>query len=162
MQKNSHLQEIAMDGEGIGEFGMEAASEEVTLPKQYGIFSMAGEDVNLGGAFDHPRSADEASIDHFLIPQGDGRLEGIDLSAIGVALDGDVDGAEGALIASLDAFGEQNHSRTGAENGFRLNKRLQTDAEVGIREVVEHGGGLSSGNDEGGARGKIFCGTDEF
>ena len=75
-----------------------------------------GEGFDIGSGVGDAGGADE---DHFEGAAGEfgwrGEDGGVDLAAIGVALDGDVEGGEGGLRGVLDVFGEEDGACAGAE-----------------------------------------------
>ena len=46
-------------------------------------------------------------------------------------------------------FGEEDAAGAGAEDGFAVNKGIEGVVEAGALEVLEEGGGLAAGDDEG-------------
>src|ERR1035441_7905022 len=80
-----------------------------------------GFDAGAGGA--DARRADEDHLQR-AAGQGGGSGEdgGVDLTAVGVAFDRDVEGGEGALRRVFNVGGEQDGAGAGAEGGGGANK----------------------------------------
>ena len=73
---------------------------------------------------------------------------GVDLAAVGVALDGDVEGSEGLLGRVGDVLCEQDDSGAGPEGRGLVNEVFENVEEAALLEELEHGGGLAAGHDE--------------
>jgi hypothetical protein len=73
---------------------------------------------------------------------------GVDLAAVGVALDRYVECSERFLGGVFDVSGEQDRSGAGAEGRGGLDKGSQDVEEVVALEEFEHCGGFTTGHDE--------------
>ena len=108
-----------------------------------------GEGFDVGAGAGDAGGADE---DHLERAAGEGGFGGEDggvvLAAVGVALDGDVEDAEGGLRRVGDFFGEEDAAGAGAEGGFGVDEGVEGVEEAGALEVLEEGGGLAAGDDE--------------
>ena len=92
---------------------------------------------------------------------GCGEDGGVDLAAVGVAFDGDVEGGEGGLCGVFDVVGEEDGSGAGAEGGGGLDEGLEDVEEAVAVEELEHGGGLAAGHDEAVEVGEFGWSADE-
>jgi hypothetical protein len=79
---------------------------------------------------------------------GCGEDGGVDLAAVGVALDGDVEGGEGFLRGVFYVFCEEDCSGAGAEGGRGFDEGLEGVEEAAALEEFEEGGGFAAGDDE--------------
>ncbi len=132
-----------------GEFGVEGGGEEMALADENGGGIAGGEDLDGGAGFGDAGGADE---DHFKrrAGQGSGGEEdgGVDLAAVGVALDGDVEDAERGLGRVADVAREQDDAGAGAEGGGLADKGVEDVEEAVALQVAQEGGGLAAGEDE--------------
>ena len=87
---------------------------------------------------------------------------GVDLAAVGVALDGDVEGGEGFLRGVLDVLGEEDGAGAGAEGGGGLDEGLEGVEEAVALEEFEEGGGFAAGDDEAVEIGEFGWSADEL
>ena len=71
----------------------------------------------------------------------------INLAAIGVAPDADVDGSEADLLRIFDLSGQENGSGAGAECRFEPRELLQF-FESGLAQEFEESAGFAAGNDQ--------------
>src|SRR3954447_10040409 len=98
----------------------------------------------------HPRCADEDRVHRVGQPgEGEIALEGVDLAAEGVAAHGDVESAEGLLVARavLDAVGEHDHPGTRPEDWEALLDPLPDRLEeVEGAGQLRHGRRLAAGD----------------
>jgi len=128
---------------------VECGGEDVAGADEGGEAVAGGEGFDGGAGAGDARSADE---DHLQRRAGErsGRGEdgGVDLAAVGVALDGDVERGERALGGGFDARGEQDGTGAGAEGGRGADVGLQQFEEAVAVEEAEHGGGFAAGHDE--------------
>ena len=85
------VQEELVDAEIVAEFGVEGRGQNVALADEDGEVFAGGEDFDLGTCARDAGCADE---DHLELRAGErgglGEDGGVDLAAVGVALDGDV------------------------------------------------------------------------
>ena len=90
-------------------------------------------------------------------------LEGVDLAAVAVATDVEVNGSQGHLILAAveDPGGQQDHAGTGAQYRQTIGQALP-DGVGQPRPFEQHGGGrgLTAWNDEGVDAGQRLGGAD--
>ncbi len=138
--------EELVDAAVLGELGVEGGGEDLALADQGWVAVAAGEDFNAGSNGDDARCADE---DHFKRTAGEscfgGDDCGINLAAVGVALDGCVEEAKRALGGGEDFAGEQDSTGAGAEDGLDGAELPQLFKETVLLEKAEHGGGFAAG-----------------
>jgi hypothetical protein len=131
-----------------------------------------GEDFDLWAGGEDAGSADEDGfhLSCWLVGiAGQGGIEredgGVVLTAVGVALDGDVEETEAVLGGIADVFGEQDGSGAGAEDGFLLGEGLEGFEEPAFAfpslQEFEHGGGFAAGEDQAVERFEGFWGFDQ-
>ncbi len=145
----NQIQEEFVDAGVVAEFGVEGGSEDVALTDEdrvrftggQGFYGCAGAGDAGGADEDHL----EGAAREFGVGVEDG---GIDLAAVRVALDGDVEGGEGFLGGVLDVRGEENGSGAGSKGWGGLDEGLEGIEEVVALEEFEHGGGFAAGHDE--------------
>ncbi len=156
------IEKQLVDAVVVAEFGMEGGGEQVSGADEGGKAFAGGEDFDGGAGVGDARGTDE---DHFERAAGEfgGGFEdgGVVLAAVGVALDGDVEGGEGGLGGVLDAVGEQDGSGTGAEGGGGFDEGAEDFEEVIVLEELEHGGGFAAGHDEAVEAGELVWSADE-
>ena len=106
-----------------------------------------------------------ADEDHFERAAGELRFAGldggVDLAAVGVALDGGVEDAEALLRRVRDFGGEQDASGAGAEGGLGADEVLEGGEEAVALEKFEEGGGFAAGDDEAVDCGELLGFADE-
>lgn len=143
------VQEELVDAGVVGELGVEGGGHEVAGTDQGGEAVAGGEGFDAGAGEADARRADEDHLQR-AAGQGGGSGEdgGIDLTAVGVALDRDVEGGEGALRRVFNVGGEQDGAGAGAEGGDGSNPGLEDREEAIALEEFEHGGGFAAGHDE--------------
>ena len=145
---------------------MEGGGEEVAFAYQDGEAIAGGEGFYVRAGAGDAGGADE---DHLKRAAGEfgrrGEDGGVDLAAVGVALDGDVERGEGGLRRMLDVFGEEDGAGAGAEGWVGLDEGGEGVEEVVALEEFEHGGGLATGDDEAVEffwASEFVWGADEF
>jgi hypothetical protein len=132
-----------------GELGVEGGGEEVAFADQDGSTVPGGEGFDGGAGAGDAGGANEDHLERRSGQAGGrGEDDGVVLAAVGVALDGDVEGAQGSLRGIGHVFGEQDGAGAGAEGGGGLDEGLEGGEEVIALEELEHGGGLAAGHDE--------------
>jgi len=150
-----------VDAGVLGEFRMEGRGHDTSLPHQHRVVAAFGEDFD---AFSDARDAWGADKDHLQrrTAQGGFSLDdgGVDLAAVGVALDRDVEGIEAGLVWVDDVLGQHDGSSTSAEGGFAVYEVLEFLEDV-LRQKFEKRGGLASGNDEAVDVVEVFGLADE-
>src|SRR3954469_5105556 len=157
-RRDDEVAEDPVDAHVLPHLWMEGRGHQRTLPDRddptHGLSAAdAGEDLDARTHCLHPRRADEDRV-HRLVQPGEVEvaLEGVDLSAEGVAAHGDVQAADGLLAddAVLDPVGQHDHPGAGAEHRHpgvdpfaeRL-EQLEDPRQLGHRR------GLPAGNDQG-------------
>jgi hypothetical protein len=154
--------EALVDSAVLGEFGMEGGGHDVSLFDEDGEAVAFGEDLDTVAGF---HDAWRADVDHFERAARELRFAGldggVDLAAVGIALDGDVEDAEAFLVGVGDFGGEEDASGAGAEGGFGPDKGAEGVEEAAAFEKFEEGGGFAAGNDETVDVGELFGLADE-
>ena len=109
--------------------------------------------------------ARRANEDHFEWAAGECCFEckdsGVVLAAISVALDGDIENAEGGLRWVGNFFGEEDAAGAGAEDGLGVDEGVEAVVEALALEVLEECGGLAAGYDEGVEVGELVRPANE-
>src|SRR6266851_4080129 len=162
----NEVQEELVDPEVVAQLGMEGCGEEGALADEDRVAIPGGEGFDLGSGPGDAGGADEDHLEWAALEFGRGGEDGgVDLPAVGVALDGDVEGGEGFLRGAFDVFGEEDCSGAGAEGWGGADEGFEGVEEVVALEELEHGGGLAAGHDEAVDfwwAGEVFRGADEF
>ena len=157
-----HIEEELVDAGVVGELGVEGGGEDVAGADEGGEAVAGGEGLDRGAGAGDARGADE---DHFERAAGEGGVGGedggVDLAAVGVALDGDVEGGEGALRRMLDLGGEQDGAGAGGEGWGGLDVGLQDFKKAIALEESEHGGGFAAGHNEAIETGELVRGANQ-
>jgi hypothetical protein len=144
-------------------FGMEGGGEEMPFADQDGKAVAAGQGFNLRSGVGDARGANEDHLERAALERcRDGEDAGVDLAAVGVALDRDVEGGEGFLCGVFYILCEQDRARTSAEGWRGFNERLESVEEAIALEEFEKGGGLASRDDEAVDIGEFVRGADEL
>jgi len=160
---SDEIEKELVDAGVRAEFGVKGGREEMAFANEDRKVVAGGEGFNVGaGAGD----AGGAYKDHlewaafeFCGLAEDGR---VDLAAVGVALDGDIQGGEGFLRGVLYVFGEEDCAGTGAEGGRGFDEGLKGVEETTVLEEFEEGGGFAAGNDETIEISEFGWSADEF
>ena len=149
---------------GVGaEFGVEGGGEEMAFADEDGEAVAGGEGFDVGAGAGDAGGADEDHLEWAAGELGRGGEDGgVDLAAVGVALDGDVEGGEGRLRGILDVLGEQDGAGAGAEGRRGLDEGLEGVEEAVALEEFEEGGGFAAGDDEAVEIGEFGWGADEL
>src|ERR1700690_2151002 len=117
------IQERLMNARVGSQFGMEGRGHGASLPDYDWVFlfALGGQDFNTGAETGNFGSADENHFDgrSAELAFADGT---VNLAAVGVAADADVDGAEAGLRRILNFLGQQDGSGAGAEAGLGADK----------------------------------------
>ena len=151
-----------MDAGVGGELGVEGGGEDVAGADEGGKAVAGGEGLDRGAGAGDARGADEDHLQRRAGERG-GRCEdgGVDLAAVGVALDGDVERAERALGGGFDMRGEKDGPGAGAEGGRGADVGLQQLEEAVAVEEAEHGGGFAAGQNESVEGVEVWRKTDQ-
>jgi len=145
---------------GIGrEFRVEGGDQMATLLSEDGISVIGGEHLNGGAGGADDGSANE---DRFEVPEGGREIDdaGIELAAVGVALDFDIHEPERLLFRGGDVRREEDGSGAGAEDGLGLAVSAERLKEIFAMEDFEHGGAFASRQDEAVGRVHFSGGAD--
>ncbi len=110
------VEEELVDAGVAAEFGVEGGGEDVAFADEDREVVAGGEGFDLRASASDARGADE---DHLERAAGEfcrfGKDGGVDLAAVGVALDGDVEGCERFLWRVLYVFCEEDCAGAGAK-----------------------------------------------
>ena len=149
---------------GVGrELGMKGGGEQVAFFDQNGRAIAGSEDLNVGTDPGDARRADEDHLERTAGKGGRGRENGgVDLPTIGVALDRDVEGAEGSLSWVLDVLRKQDAAGAGSEGGMVADEVGEGIVESVAFQVSQEGGGLAAGDDEAVEAGELIRAADEY
>jgi hypothetical protein len=163
MASADEVQEELVDAEVGAEFGVEGGGEEMAFADQDGKAVTAGQGFNLRAGVGDARGADEDHLERAALECcRDGEDAGVDLAAVGVALDRDVEGGEGFLCGAFYVLCEQDRARTSAEGWRGFNEGLESVEEAIALEEFEEGGGLASRDDEAVDIGEFVQSADQL
>ena len=141
---------------------MEGGGHEVALLDEDREAIAFGEDFDAGAGFG---DAGRANVDHFERTAGELRVGGldggVDLAAVGVALDSGVQDAEALWRGMGDLVGEQDAAGAGAEGGLVLDEGAERGEEAVTFQEFEEGCGFTAGNDEAIDCAELFGFADE-
>jgi len=141
--------EKPVDAAVAGKLGMEGSGQDTSLADKHREAIALSEHLDARADFDDARGADE---DHLQRAAGQGGFcghdGGVDLAAVGVALDDGIEHAEAALRRVQDFASQQDCAGAGAEDGLSAAELLQGFKEAVLGEEFEHGGGLAAGQHE--------------
>lgn len=142
---------------------MESRGEEVAFADQDREAVACGEGFDLWAGAGDAGGTDEDHLEWAAFDLGwDGEDGGVDLAAVGVALDGDVERVEGGLRGMLNVLGEEDGTGAGAEGGSVLDEAGEGVKELIALEELEHGGGLAAGDDEAVEIDQLFGGANKL
>ena len=131
------------------EFGMEGGGQEMAFADEDREAVAAGEGFDVGSCVRDARGADEDHLEwaawEFCWLGEDG---GVDLAAVSVALDGDVEGGERFLRGVFYIFCEEDRSGAGAEGWSGCDEGLEGVEEASTLEEFKERGGFAAGDDE--------------
>src|SRR5678816_3747129 len=136
-----------MDMIVIGEFGMEGRRHGLTLTYPDRIIIRLCQDFHI---FADARDLRSANKDHLkgltmavLIGRTDVRVE---LTAVGVATNPDVERAEAFLCRVFDVLREQDRTGAGAKRGLQTNEIAELLEESAVLQKLEHSRRLAAWN----------------
>jgi hypothetical protein len=159
--RGDQVEEELVNAEVVTKFRMEGGGEEMALTDQDGEVVAGGEGLDLGPGAGDARGADEDHLEGGAGEFGGGGEDGgVDLAAVGVAFNGDVEGGEGDLRGILYVVREQDCARAGAEGGEGADQGSEGFEEAVALQEFEHGGGLAAGDDEAVYAGGSFGGEE--
>jgi hypothetical protein len=111
----------------VGQLGMEGSGQDSARPDEDGRTSMGRENLYIGPDRFHEWRPDEDCMEG-LVERIDVEVcfETVDLSAVAITPDGNVDGAETALVGASIVHGasEKDHARTGAEDRHTVGESI--------------------------------------
>jgi hypothetical protein len=158
----SHGEEVLVDGEIVGEFGMKSGGEQIVFLNQRRLAGMARENGNAGtDAFDNG-ATDENHFEGILFQsaRAEENIAG-KLAAVAVAEDGHVEKAERGLRRIVDVAGEEDCACTSAEDGVTGAGEFPDGVvQAFFAEELELRGGLATGKDQAVAGFEIVDGAD--
>ena len=147
--RGDQVEEELVDAEVVAQLGVEGGGEEMALTDQDGEVVAGSEGFDLGAGAGDAGGADEDHLEGGAGEFGGGGEDGgVDLAAVGVAFDSDVEGGEGDLRGILYVVREQDRSGAGAEGVEGLDQGAEGFEEAVALQEFEHGGGLAAGDDE--------------
>ena len=133
----------------VGQLGVKCGSEDMALTNQDGRSVATGQNLNSGASFDDLWGADK---DHF---QGTARKfgffgedGGVDLAAIGVALECCIQQAKRALRRIQDIASKQDRPGAGAKDGLFKAELLEDLEEALLFKEVKDSCGFAAGQNE--------------
>ena len=128
---------------------MECCGHHYSLAHQYWVTFAAGQDFDFRAGLSDAGRADENHLQR-IAGQGSrcGKDGGVDLAAVGVALHGSVEQAEGLLSGVGDLASQQDASGAGAEDGLLGSVLAQDIKELPAFQELEHSGGFAAGEDQ--------------
>jgi hypothetical protein len=149
---------------GVGaEFGVEGGGEQVALADENREAVAGGEGFDLWAGMRDARGADEDHLQRAAWEFGGGGEDsGVDLAAVGVALNGDVECGEGSLRGVLHVFCEEDCARAGTEGWRRFDEGLEGVEKAIALEEFEERGGLAARDDEAVEAGQLGRGADQL
>ncbi len=121
-------------------FGMERRTERITGPDKHGVSPRLGQHFDIVAEPYDPRSPDKHRVNGFVGHRGlKLRFEALDLTAIAVALHGDIEASKGSLIgpAVFDIGRQQDEACTGAEHGHTFVYAYRERVEQ-LRRLEQH------------------------
>ena len=137
-----------MDARVIRQLRVKRRGQDIFLPHQHGTIVFARQHFDLWSELFEAGCAYE---NHFQeIPAERGSLVddvAIELSAVGVAPDGDVEDTEPALRRIEDVARQQDGACAGPKRGFHLHE-IEQLLETFFTEQVQERGGFATGDDE--------------
>lgn len=156
------VEEELVDAGVVAQLGVEGGGKEVAFADEDGVGVASGEGFDFLSSAGDTGGADE---DHLERAAGELGIDledgGVDLTAVGVALNRHIEGSEGLLHWVGDVLCEEDDSGAGSEGRGGLDEGLQGLEETALLEELEHCGGLSAGHDETVDSFKVVRETDE-
>ncbi len=141
---------------------MEGGGEEVAFADENREVVAAGEGFDFRADAGDSWGADEDHLEWTACEFcGCGEDGGVDLAAVGVAFDGDVEGSEGGLRGVFYLLCEEDSAGAGAEGWSRFDEGLECVEKTSAFQEFEEGGGLAAGDDEAIEVGELGWCADE-
>jgi len=142
-----------VDARVVAELGVEGGGHDSSLADGDGIFifALGGEDFHARADTFDLGSADENHLDwrlaELLFDKSAFADGAVDLSAVGIAADGDVNCSEAFLSGIFNFICEQDGAGAGAERWLHTDELLQL-LESGFAEQLEERARLAAGDDQ--------------
>src|ERR1700722_8761533 len=128
---------------------MEGAREQVPLPDECWMAIALGEHLDSIADASYARRADEDHFERATRNLCRERKYGrVNLTAVGIALNGGIERAEAALFGLENFARQQNGSGTGAKNRLGQSKLFERIEESAVLKKLEHGGRFATGQYE--------------
>src|SRR5580700_10192877 len=122
-----------------------------------------GEDLDVGAGVGDAGGSDEDHLEWAAFEGCRGGEDGgVDLAAVGVALDGDVECCEGFLRGVFYVFREEDRAGAGAEGRGGFDEGFERIEEAVALQEFEERGGLAARDDEAVEVGEFGWGADEL
>lgn len=148
-----------MDGGARGEFGMEGGHHVAALFDPDGVLAVGGEHAGGGADAADDGGADEDGLDDAF--RGVEACDtAVDLAAVAVALDVDVQDLKAGLRGMGDVLGKEDGSGAGTEDGLLGREVAEGSGELLHVKEFEHGGAFAARDDEAVAGVHLRCGAD--
>jgi hypothetical protein len=158
----NELEEFGVDTRILGEFGMKGSSHNTSFPHQHRITVSLSKDFDSVADLLNARGANENHLQRlvaeFRVCFQDG---GVDLTAVGVALDGHVEGIQAGLVWIRDVFRKQNGSGAGAERRLGVDEISQALKQV-LRQQLQKCRGFAAGDNKAVDVVEVFGFADEY
>src|ERR1019366_1741745 len=142
------VQKRFVDASVVGKLGVKRRRHDASLPHGDGIFIIAFSSKNFDAGTDARNlwGTDEDHFHRFIseLSLADGA---VNLAAIGVAANADIERTESGLLRVFHFGRQQDGSGTGAESGFQADKLLEL-FEAGFAEEFEERPGFAAGDNE--------------
>src|SRR5579864_5250517 len=135
-----------MDAGVVTEFGVERGGHGSSLPDRYRVVAFGGDDFDAGAEALDFRGANEDHL-KWRVAELAGADGAVDLAAIGVAADADVEGAQATLLGVGDFLRQHDGTGTGAECRLHADKFLEL-GDARFAEDFQERPRLAAGDDE--------------
>ena len=136
-----------MDVIVLGEFGMEGRGHRLALAHPHRIIIRLCQDLYILADARDLRRANKYHLERIamavLVRLTDVRVE---LTALGVATNPDVERTEAFLSRVFDVLREQDRTGAGAERGLQTNEIAELLEKSAVLQKLEHGRRLAAGN----------------
>src|SRR2546430_1459327 len=141
-----HIQEGAMHAGVIGKFGMEGGSHDSSLPHGHGIAALGGNDFHVRSDPFNFGGTDENHLE-WRVSQFAGADGAIDLAAVSIASNADVERSQSHLPWIFHFVGQQNSAGAGTKSRFKANELFQL-MKSGFPQQVQKSSTLSARYDQ--------------
>lgn len=140
-----------------GKLGMKGRGHDVALADQGRVPLAEGESLDLWPDLHNTRRANKNHLQRSAGERSFARFNtGIDLAAIGIALDDCVEHSQAALRRIADLAGQQDTAGAGSEDRFPCAELAQGLEEMPLIEELEHGCGFAARQDKGVDSAQLF------